>query len=68
LITLADARTRFCPDTELRTLKQRRTRARKTGGGPRSMGVRGRTELYEPAELLRWLTVESLTSTEPSHA
>lgn len=64
LLTLRDAQARFCPGIDYEALKKRRTRARKTGGGPKFAAMKGRNELYDPDELLRWLTVESLTSTE----
>lgn len=66
LITLRDAWAKYCPSVDYETLKKRRTRARRTGGGPKVCAQRGRAELYDPDDLRRWITTESLTSTESS--
>jgi hypothetical protein len=64
LITLREAIPRFCPGISYDAVKKRRERARRTGGGPKFATVKGRAELYDPDELLRWLTKEELTETE----
>lgn len=59
LITLRDA-VGLCSGITYDALKKRRDRARRTGGGPRPRGQRGRSETYDPAEFTAWLESESL--------
>ena len=49
------------------TVKKARTRARAKGTGPRVCHQRGRTELYDPADLESWFTAEP-TATEARNA
>jgi hypothetical protein len=66
-VTLRQAHDRFCPGINFETLKKRRTRARKTGAGPKFAAMRGRDETYTPDEIRRWLAAESLISVEDHH-
>lgn len=64
LVTLRDAHAKFCPGITYDTLKKRRQRARAHGSGPRPRTMRGKAELYDANDFLRWLTAESLLTTE----